>query len=326
MGSNVIENEIQISFRRKFTTFFLDYATYIIGAAMFLFFSLTTDAFLSVSNMLGVLRDSMPMFLTAAGMTFALLGKQMDMSLAANLMLSSSIGAMGIAHWGWNPWVGLVAAILIGAAVGFLNALLVVRFKMNGWLTTLAMQLVLKGVCWLITSSATILMNDEVQAIASATFAGLPAYVIVSILLVVVAQLIISYSVFGRNLIAKGCNAVAAEKIGINISQLTYGAYILAGAFAAVSGVMMFLNMGQVGPSSGKGYEFLCCMCCVLGGTSLYGGRGSVLPGALIGVLIVMFLENGLYIMGVNPYIYGLIRGAILFLAMLIDSIKNKER
>lgn len=88
----------------------------------------------------------------------------------------------------------------------------------------------------------------------------------------------------------------------------------------------MMLNMGEIGPTSGKGYEFVCCMCCVLGGTSLYGGKGSVLPGTLVGVLIVMFLENGLYIMGVNPYVYGLVRGAILFYAMFIDSIKNKSR
>ena len=306
--------------------FVLKYGAYIVGVVMFAFFSFSTNAFFTVSNILGVLRDSVPMLVTATGMTFVLLGKRMDLSLASNLLLSSSIGAMGMAYWGWSPVIAIVISVTAGGLIGAWNGLMIVKLNMNGWLTTLAMQLLLKGICYWITSSKTILVSNMMGGIAKAQIAGMPIFALIAFLLVVLAQYLITYTTFGRRLIALGCNEQAAQSIGVNTKRVSFLALTIAGAFAAIGGIMMMLNMGEIGPTSGKGYEFVCCMCCVLGGTSLYGGQGSVLPGTLVGVLIVMFLENGLYIMGVNPYVYGLVRGAILFYAMFIDSIKNKSR
>lgn len=103
--------------------FVLKYGAYIVGVVMFAFFSFSTNAFFTVSNILGVLRDSVPMLVTATGMTFVLLGKRMDLSLASNLLLSSSIGAMGMAYWGWSPVIAIVISVTAGGLIGAWNGL-----------------------------------------------------------------------------------------------------------------------------------------------------------------------------------------------------------
>lgn len=310
----------------KISRFLLNYAVYVIGIGLLVIFGSLSTAFFTPSNIVGMLQDNTPLLAAAIGVTFVLLVGQLDLSVGSIVLTSISLGGLCMNTLGLNPYLCLIIMALIGAGFGALNAVMIVKVKMNALLVTMAMQIALKGFAFLFTGAAPVPMPEAIKALRMVhVFGIIPLHVFITLVLAVVMQIIIWYTKFGRNVITVGANPEAAAKIGINVSRIKMIVFTMSGLFAGVAAAMMAINLGNATLTSGSGYEFLAVTAIVLGGTSLFGGAGSVIPGTLCGVVILGILENGLSIMGVDPYSFGLIRGAIIFFAMYIDAIKNKE-
>lgn len=302
----------------------LNNVVYIFGIVTLIVLSLSSPYFLTSKNLLSILRSSSTMMVVGTGLTFALLVGQLDLSVGANLRFCASIAAILVVKRGWNPYIGMLLMLVLGVCVGAVNGILVTKVKLNAWLVTLAMKLVLVGIVVLLTKTIAINMPKDITQFRTIKILGLPVFVFVLFLLVVVMQLILKYTTFGRNIVAVGSNKAAARKLGINVEKYTFYAFLICGLFCGIGANIISINLGSITRELGDGYEFTAVTAIVLGGVSLAGGKGSVFPSAFAGVMIVTMLENGLSILGVDPYYFQLIRALIIFVMMYLDSIKNK--
>ncbi|MEG2520733.1 MAG: ABC transporter permease [Christensenellaceae bacterium] len=281
--------------------------------------------FVSASNIKELLANSSPLLVCAIGMTFVLLIAEIDLSVGSIAGFSGALWLVASTAWGLPAGVATIIAICGGAAIGLINAALIAGLKINSFLVTLGMQVLVRGLVYLVSGGEQILTTPEIKNVINTDiFGGISILVIISIGLVIAMTIIYKYTSFGRKIQAVGCNKAAAAKIGINVKKTYASVFIMSGLFAGIAGIMQVGNLGMVNAAYvGNNLEFLAITAAVLGGTSLFGGVGSVLPGTLIGVIFLMSIENGLGILGANPYIYPIVRGIVIYLAMFSDSLKR---
>jgi ribose/xylose/arabinose/galactoside ABC-type transport system permease subunit len=197
--------------------------------------------------------------------------------------------------------------------------------KVNSFLATLGMQILVRGIVFLTCGGTQIVVPQSVRNIVGTQmFGGISPLVFVSLILIIAMHFIYIYFPFGRKVQAVGCNRSAAKKVGINVNWIKFVCFTLCGLFAAVGGIAQVANVGILNAAYvGLGMEFIAITAVVLGGTSLFGGVGKFIPGTLIGVLFLMSIENGLGILGASPYLYPIVRGLVIYLAMFSDSLKR---
>jgi ribose transport system permease protein len=222
--------------------------------------------------------------------------------------------------------VALLASLGIGAAVGALNGLIIARLKLVPIIVTLAMMFIVRGMTLAITEiKMQYFMNPVGDFVARYRIFGVLPIIVMSMVVVVIAgQYVLKYTAFGRHLYAIGNNRTAALKSGIGVQLKTFATYVISGALAGLAGLIGGAQVGGVTTSYGSGQEFLVISACVLGGVSLFGGKGTIFPGAFVGVLIVMSIENGLVMAHANVYLYTVVRGIVIFLAVMMDCLQNK--
>ena len=143
-------------------------------------------------------------------------------------------------------------------------------------------------------------------------------------MLIIITQIVLSKTKYGWHLRATGCNSDAARKIGINVTIITFSVYVINGAMVALNGFIYLGMIGQIAANFGWGQEFLAISATILGGISLSGGKGNIWPGAIIGIFIITIIENGMTLISTNPYSYQIVRGGIIFLAVLLDARRYK--
>lgn len=323
-GDADMNNNILMKKSINIKKFLLDYALYIALLGIIILFSSKSETFLTVMNFKGMLMDATPMFSVCIGLTFVFLIGHLDLSVGMNMLICGSLGGLAIVKMGLPPMIGLLLMLLIGIIVGCINGILVVKLKLNPWLATLAMKLVLQGIALLCTNTDSVRAGKHVNQFKF-NILGIPNYVILLVVIAIIMQLILKYTSFGRQVKATGSNSLAANKIGINTAKVRFAAFVISGLFAGLGAIMTTFNVGLVGPSTGNGYDFTAVTALVLGGVSLSGGRGNILPNALVGVLFLYIIENGLAMDGVDPYVFTILKGVIVFLAMMFDSMKNKN-
>jgi ribose transport system permease protein len=323
----VESNVLNVSYRRKVARFFVNYALYMLIIGLVIVYASLTPLFLSGQNIVSLLTNSAPLLVAAVGMTFILIIAEIDLSIGSIAGLVASVWILMLSHSEMNIALASVIAIAVGAAIGALNAVLIVGLKINSFLATLGMQIFLRGFVYIFTGGAQILMTDTVKQTNSAmknVLFGLSPLLVFGLLIAIVMMLVYRYTAFGRKVQAVGCNKAASVKLGINVSMVTALCFVLCGALAGVAGILTATNVGMVHPSNiGSGMEFLAITACVLGGTSLLGGTGSIIPGTLIGVIFLNSIENGLGLLGASAYAYPVVRGLVIYLAMLTDSFKH---
>lgn len=305
----------------------LDYAVYVLIIAVVIVYSSLTPLFLSVTNIKALFTNSSALMVAAVGMTFVLLIAEIDLSVGSVAGVAGAVWIMFMARQGLGMGIGVAtaAAIATGVIIGAFNGFLVVGLKINSFLATLGMQIFLRGFVYIITGGSQVLVPKAAKAvIGTQIFGGISPLVILSVLICVAMMLVYKFTGFGRKVQAVGCNRPAAAKVGIKVDKVRFMVFVLCGLFAAVAGIFQVSNVGMVNPSNvGDGLEFLAITAAVLGGTSLLGGVGTFVPGTLVGVLFLMCIENGLGLLGANPYLYPIVRGVVIYLAMLSDSLKR---
>ncbi|NLF26851.1 MAG: ABC transporter permease [Clostridiales bacterium] len=319
--------ELRASRREKLARFLVRYALYMLILGLVVTYASLTPLFLSAQNIRSLLTNSASLLTAAVGMTFVLLIAEIDLSVGTIGGVCAAIWILMLTRTGMNVFAVTVLAVLLGALIGGVNAALIVGAKINSFLVTMGMQIFLRGFVFIFTNGAQILMTSQVKEVNAAlkgAFFGLSPLLVFSVLLAAMMVLVYRYSAFGRRVQAIGCNRKAAEKIGVNVRWTSAACYMLSGAFGGLAGIFSATNVGMVHPANiCNGLEFLAITACVLGGTSLKGGFGTIVPGTLVGVVFLNSIENGLGLLGANAYAYPVVRGVVIYLAMLTDSLKR---
>lgn len=288
-------------------------------------FALQTDRFLTLSTGARILEQSAAILVVTTGMTFVLLIGGVDLSVGAIMFVGA--GLAGHLALSGQPLAGCAAVMVgVGTAAGAVNALLVARLRLLAFVATLATLYVGRGLGRVITETRAMNLPDEFLAFGASRLLGIPAPVWVAAAVVVAGQFVLSSTPFGRQLYAVGGNAEAARALGVRVTAVTATVYVISGFCAGLGGLLALTQLGAVSPRFGEFYEFDAITASVLGGTSLFGGRGQVFPGAVMGAVLVKTIFAGLVIVQVDPYLYPIITAAIIFAAVLVDSLRQRLR
>jgi ribose transport system permease protein len=298
-----------------------DFAPIALFAVVLLVFGMMSDKFLTPDNLTQILVQSASTAVVATGMTFVLLTAGVDLSVGAIMFIGAGIaGKMALA--GQPLPLCLLAMVGVGALAGAINALLITRLRLVAFIATLATLYIGRGVGRWVTQTRAMNLPDSFLTLGSTKWVGIPLPLWIAGTVILAAQFILSNTPFGRHLYAVGNNPEAAKKAGLRTTRLLAAVYVLCGLCAGVGGILALSQLGSVSPKFGELYEFDAITAAVLGGTSLFGGRGKVFPGTVLGAVLLKSIFNGLVIVQADPYLYPLITSTIIFAAVLFDSLR----
>jgi ribose transport system permease protein len=295
------------------------YIIYIGFVAVFAVFAvlLHDEGFLSSNNLLNIFRQTATITVIAVGMTYVIACAEIDLSVGSVAGLSSVVTAMALAHWGLV--VGVLAGLAVGLVVGTINGALVSLLSIPSFLVTLGMLGIAAGVAQWITASAPqpILSDAFNLAFGSGNFGPIPGLLVWSAVFVIVGAVVLARTRFGRQVLATGGNRTAAEFTGVRTRRIKFQVLLLSASVASVAG-MLYAGRLQSGRFQwGAGDELSAIAAVILGGTSLFGGSGSVV-GTLFGALLIGLINNGLILAGLDSSQQQVVRGVIIILAVAL--------
>ena len=293
------------------------YMLYIAFAILLVIFSFASPWFLSLENFLNIGRQTTLVSIIAVGMTFVIISRQIDLSVASNLALSGMAAALAMAHVG-NHWIiGAVAGIGCGALVGFINGVLTMRLAIPSFLVTLGTLSAARGLALMVTNTKPVIITDETYfaVFGEGSLLGIPAPIAWTAAAMITGILLLHYNIFGRRIYAAGGNPTAALYSGIQIKRVTTIAFVLTGMLAGLAALVLSARSHAARPDVVQGMELDVIASVILGGCSLFGGRGFIL-GTLLGSLIIGTLNNGLVLLGVSSPMQLVIKGAIIVAAV----------
>lgn len=297
-------------------------AVFLIGA------SLTLPRFFSSVNFINMLYHSAAISMMILGMSFCLLANKMDLSIESTFAFAPAVGVLVVTQWapGIPPSLSVLVALLVGAFIGLINGILVVKLKINSFLATLAMLIILRGLLVYILPQGIWDVPELINFLGSAKMemgaVKIPIAIPIYVLLFIFAGFVVGNTSFGKNLIAVGSNPVAAFIAGINIERIYILVFVISGVCAAFGGILLGGRIGSMLNGMGEGDILLVFAGTVLGGISLDGGKGKV-TNALGGALLLTIISTILNFSGVSPFIIKAIQGFILLAAMIMSNFSN---
>jgi len=310
----------------------LDHLVWLILAIILIVFSLTIERFFQVGIFLNILQHATFVGLIAIGLSFCIIAGHMDLSVESVMAFAAMLAAWLAAGRGsasgleLDPWLTLALAIAFGAGAGAFNGLLVIRAQINAFIVTLATYIAIRGFGLVLTGGRSMYgLPDEFRAVATADLFGLPLLVVILILAYVVFHVILTRTRFGRYVYLVGGNAIAPFRAGIRVERVLYTVFIMSGVLAAIAGWLLAARTNGATPNLGLGMLFEAFAAVVIGGVSLRGGIGR-LSGVFAGVLLLSAIDTAINVMGLEPYYMQVIRGGLMLLAVLLDSVKTTIR
>ena len=305
----------------QWTLFSLRLMPVAVFVAVIVIFTSLSDRFLQVHNFLNIVVQAAPVAIVGIGMTFVLLTGGIDLSVGAVMYLSACI--LGV-FFKSVPWpVGLLLMMLCGSVWGAINAIFITRLSVVPFLVTLASLFIARGAALYLSNTKMIFLPKEVTVLNRVYWLGAPFAIWMLVVVLIIAWLILRETPFGRQIYAVGADPAAAINAGLNVRRILFLVYCISGACAGIGGFVSITQVGAVSPSFALEREFAVIAAAVLGGTSLFGGRGGV-GGTIFGAILIQTVNNGLVIINANPYIYPLVTAAIIFLAVLVDSLRER--
>jgi ribose transport system permease protein len=288
-------------------------------AAVYIVFALLNHQFISVANLTAVALQSSINAIIAIGMTLVIISAGIDLSVGSIAGLASVVAATVMQS------NGIVAGILAGLAVGLIagavNGLLIARIGLAPFIVTLGTLTLFRGTALVYTNGQPIYnIPEPFRSVFAGTLGPIPTPVIFAIVVAVVADFVLRRTTFGEHIVAIGGNEEAARLCGVAVGRVKASVYVIAGGLAALGGFVLVARIGAAEPIGGSGYELDAIAATVIGGTSLFGGVGTI-GGTLIGALILGGLRNGLTLMNVQSFWQQVASGLVIILAVLIDKL-----
>jgi ribose transport system permease protein len=296
----------------------------ILGLLVLLFGSLS-EHFLTLRTFSTLANRIPTLAVVAAGMTLVLMVRGIDLSVGSVMALAGAVCGALVATYQWPFGLAALVAIATGAAVGAFNGGISVYLRVPSFIVTLGTLEAARGLAYLVTNSQTQYLGESVAALSAPLWtAGWSLAFIIALLVIGKGQLMLSHAVAGRHLIAVGANEEAAQLSGIRAHRLKFVVFVLSGALAGLGAVFYLSRLGAADPNAGNGLELSAIAAAVIGGTSLAGGRGSMIR-TLFGVLIIATLEAGLAQIGASEPLKRVITGAVIILAVIADAWRQRR-
>ncbi len=307
----------------------LDNVVWIILALVLVIFSTTIEGFFSGRNFINIIYHSVFIGILAIAETYCLVAGRMDLSIESVAAFGSMLGAWlaGSSQFASGlhlatPYTVLIV-LAVGCAVGIINGLLVVRFKIDSFLVTLSTYITVKGLAlWLTGGKGVSQLPSMFRLVDTVRIFGIPLMVYLMLLFYVVFFFILVNSRFGRHLFVIGGNVDAAYKHGVHVDGVLYRAFILSGVLAAFSGLLMAARADGSSAAAASWFLFDVLAAIVIGGVSLQGGVGS-LVGVFAGVLLLGTIRTALNILAISPFVTDIVRGLLVMFAIVLDSAKR---
>jgi ribose transport system permease protein len=326
MNSSAQSNRAQVS--RAWAVNLQRYSIAIMLVVVTVVFATISEPFLSTRNLTNILLQASAIGIAAVGMTFVLIIGEIDISIGSLMSLSMTVawmlavdpGAGAGEQAGVSAWV-YPLGLLMGVGLGVLNGLLINILRINAFIATLATMFAFRGIAWkMVGSSDKAFADSPVMYLARTEFLGigLPVYLLAAV--AVAAMVILNMTPLGKYLYAMGGSPRSAIESGLPVNKLRVFAFGMAGLCGALAGLTIIGRVGTLQAGLGVGFEFTVITAVVLGGTSLMGGRGSIL-GSILGAILLVVIDNGLNMINASVYIYDVVKGLILIIAVVTDVV-----
>lgn len=294
-----------------------------------IFFAIASPNFFTFSNIATVLLSTAVIGILALGTTFVIITGGIDLSLGTGMALCAVMTGVFITNWGLPVWVGILGGIATGVLMGLVNGVNITFLRLPPFIATLAMMMIAGGLALVVSNVAPIYFStsapDFKKIALGVIIPGIPNAVLITAVLAIIAAIVLSKTLLGRYTFAIGSNEEATRLSGVNTRRWTILIYMFAGAFTGIAGIIIASRLDSAQPQIGTGYELQAIAAVIIGGTSLLGGRGSIL-GTVIGALIMSVLVNGLRIMSIQTEWQNVVVGFVVLLAVFLDSLRNRQR
>jgi ribose/xylose/arabinose/galactoside ABC-type transport system permease subunit len=306
--------------------FVLSYGFAIVMVGAFVGLSLGTPNFLKVSNLMNMMHAAVSLSIIALGLALVIMTRHLDISVGSVAFISTTIGSVLMVHHGVPPLLAIPIILLSGVVFGALNGFIVVVLKVNSFIATLGTMIALRGIGLQILKGRVLSMPPTLRGTGNVSIGPVFVDVLIALAIVLIVHFIQSRTRFGRYILAIGSEPEVAERMGVRVRRIAFASFVLSGFFASAGGIASVLQLGVVTLRMGLGLEFTAIAAVVIGGISLFGGKGSIVPGILLGVYTLALIENGLNHLGASPYLYPFVRGGLIFIAMYADSLRSKVK
>lgn len=299
--------------------FVIEHIMILVMIVIIIFFTLQNDRFATIGNVRTILLAAAPFALIAIGQTLVILTAGIDLSPGSIIAASAMAAAWTARNISPDPVYALGAAILIGLAAGIVNGFVVSRLNVPAFIATLGMMTAASGVAYVIGRGAPINgLPDSYGTFANSTLFGLNVPVIVMIVAIVFFAYIMRHTTYGLRVYAVGGNPTAAEIAGVPTKRVLFSVYVIAGVLAGISGLLLSSRVITGAPNLGQGFELDAIAAVVIGGASLFGGRGTIF-GTAIGLFLIQMINNGLDLLLVPSYWQSVVKGIIIVAAVGVD-------
>lgn len=294
------------------------YRSVLILLVICVFATILSPSFLSVTNLFNVFKQITVAGIVGCGMTFVILTGGIDLSVGSILGLSGVLASGVLASTG-NTAAAVAVSLTVGIACGAVNGFFVSVCGIPPFISTLGMMTLLRGVILVYTKGSPIpIKSDAYKFFGKGSIAGIPVPVIILIIVFLLAHYILTQTSYGRSVYAVGGNREAARLSGIRVKTSEFLVYTLNGLMCGMAGLILTARLGSAQSTSGTGIEMDAIAAVILGGTSLSGGVGFVLP-TVVGAMIMGIIDNILTLMNVNPHATNIVKGAVILIAVLVD-------
>jgi ribose transport system permease protein len=285
--------------------------------------SILTPHFLTTDNLLSIALQTAIIAILALGQVYVIISGGIDLSVGSILALSGVISAQLLVS-GWPTALSIVAGVLAGALLGFINGLVITKGKLPPFIVTLGMMGVARGLSLVLTDGLPVSgLPETFTKLGNERIFYIPIPVIFLIVVTIISAFILSRTIFGRYVYSIGSNEEAAQLSGINVNFHKLMIYVVCGLLSGLAGVLLTARLVSAQPTAGTGYELDAIAAVVIGGASLMGGVGTV-GGTIIGAFIMGVLRNGLNLLNVTPFWQQIAIGVVIVLAVYLDQMRRK--
>lgn len=291
-----------------------------------IFLSIATKSFLSVSNIMVILRQSTWVGMISIAMTYIIATGEIDLSCGSLIGFSAMVCGALMKNYGIPVYVSILLTILTGCVIGLVNGVMVAKIKLASFIATLAMMQILRGLIYVYTQGIPIydLNYPAFTCLAQGYIGFIPVPIIILAVITAIFWYIMYRTKFGRYVLSTGSNIEAAKLVGINVTKIKMTVYVIMGGLAAMAGIMLAARSESAVVEAGSGFETDAIAAVVIGGTSMAGGKANLL-GCILGAVLMTTIRNGLNLLKVNSSWHQVAIGLVIILALIFDKVTNSK-